>query len=276
MNQLVSIILPTYNGAYMIENAIKSVLNQSFSNFELIVVDDGSSDGTQELIFNLQKQDNRIIYIKNEVNLGIQKTLNIGLKKAKGAYIARIDDDDEWINTDKLVEQVDFLNQNKDHLVVGTNAIIYNEKKQELARYMLPQEDKLIRGRMLFRNCFIHPSILVRKEAIDRAGGYNESEEIKHIEDYELWLRLGCIGKMANIKTESVRLTVRPSSLTSKNRLVQARRMLAVSQHYRKKYPNFIIGQIVLLLRIVGFSFLKFIPLQNKLLYKIQKLYKEY
>lgn len=75
MNQLVSIILPTYNGAYMIENAIKSVLNQSFSNFELIVVDDGSSDGTQELIFNLQKQDNRIIYIKNEVNLGIQKTL---------------------------------------------------------------------------------------------------------------------------------------------------------------------------------------------------------
>jgi len=276
MEKFISVILPTYNGSSGIKCAIESVLSQSFSNFEIIVIDDGSTDNTKELIFSLQEIDNRIVYVKNEFNLGIQKTLNKGLSLAKGEYIARIDDDDEWIDKDKLKKQVEFLSINKDYLLIGTNAIICDEKKQELGRYLLKEDDQSIRSRMLSRNCFIHPSILASKEAITRVGGYSESEAVKHIEDYELWLKLGCIGKLANINTLSVYLTIHSGSITFKNRLIQARRMMIISRNYRKNYPNFFIGQVILLLRIIGFMFLKFIPFPKKIIYKIQKLYKEY
>lgn len=276
MKPLVSVILPTYNGASGIECAIKSVINQSFSSFEIIVIDDGSSDNTAGLIFILQKQDARIVYIKNETNLGIQKTLNKGLREAKGDYIARIDDDDEWIDKDKLQKQYEFLNERKDYVLVGTSAIICNENNQEIGRYKLKEDDKSIRERILSKNCFIHPSILARKEAIEKVGGYNEGDMFRHIEDYELWLKLGCVGKIANLNTLSVQLTIHSNSITFKNRLVQAKRILVASRLYRKKYPNFLIGQSILIIRIIGFIFIKFIPFPNQIIYKIQKLYKEF
>src|SRR3989344_3196134 len=100
----ISVLLPTYNGGRFITKAIESVLKQSFGDFELIVIDDGSSDYTPKIVEEFARKDSRIIFVKNKENLGIQKTLNRGLSLAKGIYIARIDDDDEWADKNKLSE----------------------------------------------------------------------------------------------------------------------------------------------------------------------------
>ena len=105
---LVSIIMPAYNGAKWIQKAILSVLAQSYTDFEFIIINDGSSDNTEEIITASTKYDKRIRYIKNEHNLGVQKTRNIALSIALGEYIAEIDQDDEWIDKDKLKKQIKF------------------------------------------------------------------------------------------------------------------------------------------------------------------------
>lgn len=276
MNPIVSIILPVYKEAKYIELAIKSVQRQSFFDWELIVVDDGLDNNPKEIIETFIKEDNRIIYLDNNGNKGIQKSLNNGLKMARGRYIARIDDDDMWIDTDKLTKQVRFLEDNSEYVLVGTNAIVFDEKGAKLAEYILPKDDMVIRSRMLSKNCFIHSSVLIQKEAIDKVHGYDESEQTLHIEDYALWLKLGCIGKIANLQIPAVRLLVHSNSLTFKNRLIQAKRMLALICNYKKEYPNYFIGHFMLSLRIAGFTVLSIIPIPKRLFYAIQKLYKKY
>lgn len=109
----ISIILPVYNGEKTIRNAIASILRQSLADFELIIVDDGSSDGSRRVISSFK--DERIVVI-NQDNVGLQKTLNRGLNLARGEYIARIDADDEWVDNDKLKNQVEFLDANRDYV----------------------------------------------------------------------------------------------------------------------------------------------------------------
>src|SRR3990167_10836604 len=106
-NSLVSVILPTYNRSEYLGRAIESVLNQNYNNFELIIIDDSSTDKTSEVI--LKYKDSRIRVVKNQENIGFVKSLNKGIKQANGKYIARLDDDDFWTSPDKLEKQVAFL-----------------------------------------------------------------------------------------------------------------------------------------------------------------------
>ena len=275
MNPIVSIILPTYKDASRIAIAIQSVQRQSFSDWELIVVDDGLSDDPKSLVTSYSQQDKRIIYLPNNGNLGIQKSLNNGIKAAQGKYIARIDDDDEWIFIDKLRDQVEFLERNPDYGLLGTSAVICNEHGDMLAEYSIPTTDADIRPRMLSRNCFLHPTVMIRKETLDQAGGYREDESVRHVEDYELWLRLGTLSKFANLPNASTRLTIHSDSLTFKNRLSQARKALILVRQYRNQYQHFLKGYSILLVRVIGFFVLKYIPFPTSLLYKIQKIYKQ-
>ena len=199
MNKLISIILPTYNGAGRIQEALLSVLGQSYLHWELLVVDDGSTDNTEELVKDLPCNEKRIIYIKNESNLGIQQTLNKGLKEAKGEYIARIDDDDMWIDKDKLLKQVEFLEKNKDCVLVGTGLVAVNEEGKEIFRTFNPELDAIIRNKILSKTCFTHSSVMFRKALAMQLGGYSELSEVRHIEDYDLWLKMGTVGKLANL-----------------------------------------------------------------------------
>ena len=105
-NPTVSIIIPTYNRAHLIGRAIQSVLNQTYQNFEIIVVDDGSTDNTEEMIKEFQKHDKRIKYIRHEKNRGGAAARNTGIKVARGEYIAFQDSDDEWL-PEKLEKQMD-------------------------------------------------------------------------------------------------------------------------------------------------------------------------
>lgn len=273
---LISIILPVYNGVYHIQEAINSVISQSYANWELFVIDDGSTDNTREIVDNFSKNDKRIRHIKNETNLGIQKTLNKGLKEAQGEYIARIDDDDVWIDNAKLGKQVEFLENNKDYVLVGTGVIVVDENKKELFRYLSPQEDKDIRKRILSKNCFAHSSVMFRKDSAFKFGRYSEEENVKHIEDYDLWLKLGTVGRFANLGTYSTIFMYRKNAISVQNRIIQAKRMYNIISKYKNIYSNFFISRIVLILRIIGFNVLRWIPLSNKSLYTIQRIYKNF
>lgn len=269
----VSIILPVYNGSCLITRAILSVRNQSYQDWELLIIDDGSTDSTELVVKDFLK-DTRVWYLKNETNLGIQKTLNRGLQEARGKYIARIDADDLWGDEDKLLKQVEFLEANHEHVLIGSGATLINNKGEVLSSYLLPQSDEAIRNKILGKNCFVHSSVLFKKEALLKTGVYSEREEIRHIEDHELWLRLGTVGRFANIGKSMVTLTVSDQSITSKNRLVQARRMIKQAYFFKKKYPNFIKGIIVCYARLIFFSLLTVIPISTTVLYKIQSLVK--
>jgi len=252
---LVSIILPTYNRDKHIERAIKSVLNQSYQNMELIIVDENSTDNTPKIVSELQKQDSRIIFSKNETKLGFVKSLNKGLKIAQGKYIARIDDDDEWIDEDKIRKQVDFLNNNQDYVLVGTGVVFINESDKEMLRFLNPQSDAEIRRRLLGKNCFIHSSVMFRKKAALHFGGYNESMET--CEDYDLWLKLGTIGGLANLPIYGVNFTVTSSGLSAQKKLELIKRNIYLTKEYRDIYPNYFLSLLRGYARLLIYGYLR-------------------
>lgn len=234
-----SILLPTYNPGKSIKRGIQSVLAQSFDDFELFVIDDGSSEDVFKKFLTDFKGDERVVYLRSEHNLGIQKTLNEGLRGARGAYIARIDDDDEWIDSDKLKKQVRFLDSSPEHVLVGCGAVFVDEEGSFISEFKPPGKDEEIRKIILSRNCFIHSSVLFRKDAALRFGGYDESVDTRHVEDYDLWLKLGKVGKLANMPFAGVKFTVRKSSISSKNLLAQTKKNIALAKKYKKYYPRF-------------------------------------
>jgi len=260
MDTLISIILPTYNGAKRIQGAIESVLGQSHASWELLVIDDGATDNTAEIAARFTVNDHRIKYFKNDTNLGIQKTLNRGLAEAKGKYIARIDDDDVWIDIDKLKEQIEFLENNQDHVLIGTGFVAVNEQGTEIFKYLNPKEDKDIRADMLRKNCFVHSGVVFRRDIALQQGGYSESEEVMHIEDYDLWLKLGSVGKLANISSYSVKLLLRSESISSKNKVGQLRKSIKNIGKYKDVYPNYLSSVVSLWIRLLGNKLLLVTP----------------
>lgn len=234
----VSIILPTYNGSKWISGAIKSVLTQSFLDWELIIIDDGSTDNTAEIVNKFSHKDARIIYLRNKENLGLAKTLNRGLGEARAEIIARLDEDDEWMCADKLEVQMDFMQRNPQCVLVGTNIVAVDEVGAEVGRYMFPEDDLAIRSKMLDVNCFAHSSVAFRKSVAIGVGGY--STTISPLEDYDLWLKLGMSGKLANMGRYCVKYLIRRNSLSRKSKKIeQALLAIKLIKQYKKAYPHF-------------------------------------
>jgi glycosyltransferase involved in cell wall biosynthesis len=259
-NPRVSVILASYNGEKYIAKAIKSVLNQSYYNFELAIVNDGSQDSTKKIIENFSKRDGRIVIFDNKENIGFPKSLNLGLEVAKGEYIARIDDDDEWICSDKLEKQVKFLDTNKEYVLVGTGIIAIDETEKELGKYLYPATDEEIRKQSLVRCCFAHSSVLFRKEAALNCGGYDESRELYPLEDHDLWLKLGISGKFANISEYCIKYMVRAGSMSRNKPLEQAKKGIFLTKKYRNQYPNYSKTIVLRCLGILKIVFLRILP----------------
>ncbi len=234
----ISVILPVYNGEKYLARAIESVLRQRFRDLELLIMNDGSGDRSQEIAQHFLEKDRRIRVFAQD-NSGIQRALNLGLTHARGEFAARIDDDDVWISADKLQEQVEFLDEHPKHVLVGTGAVVRDESGRELFRYLPPTEDGSIRKRMLARNCFIHSSVMFRLRPVLETGGYDDGEPARHVEDYDLWLRLGTKGKLANLPLYATGFTLRPGNLSSRNKLEQFRKDLDLVRRYRKYYPGY-------------------------------------
>lgn len=179
----ISVILQVFNGENTIKNAINSILNQSYSDFELIIIDDGSSDRTLEIIKKVANIDQRIKIIKNSKNIGPTSSINKGIRIAKGEFIARQDAPDFSL-PNRFEKQLKFLQENVDYSFCGSNIIIKQNKHSSIKIF----EESDIRKKLIINNCFVHSTIFIRKDVFDRFGLYNE--KYTNGQDYELWCRL--------------------------------------------------------------------------------------
>lgn len=187
----ISVIIPCYNASLFLNQAIESVLNQTYKNFEVIIVNDGSTDNTEEII--KAYRDNRVIYLKQETNKGPSAARNTGLKYAKGEYIAFLDADDIWM-LNKLEKQVDYVLKNKVDIVT-TNGYILESKtnKSKIAYSKNPIHHKKSIFKVLIKHNFIFPStVLIKKETLQKAGFFDEN--LQSSEDYYLWLNIAFQG----------------------------------------------------------------------------------
>ena len=211
---LISIILSTYNGSKYISESIESVLNQSYSNFEFIIINDASTDNIEDIILDYQKKDNRIIYIKNKKNLNVSKSRNKWIKIAKWKYITNIDDDDIWMK-DKLEKQVDFMENNTDYWLCWTSTIIIDSKWKEIEKIKMRKINDKIKNNLLKSNQFTHSSIIIRKSILNRIWWFY-NEKYNNWEDYELWLRIWTISKLYNLQEYLVKYRWLETSISRK------------------------------------------------------------
>jgi GT2 family glycosyltransferase len=258
---LVSIIMPAYNGAKWLKNAILSVIAQSFADFEFIIINDNSSDNTEEIVTVFAKHDKRIKYIKNERNLGVQKTRNIALDISLGEYIAEIDQDDEWLDVNKLKKQVEFLENNQDYVLVGTGVIVVNEEGVEIARYLMPETDVEIRKKILRANCFIHSSVMYRQKKVKDIGGYTVE---KMSEDHDLWLRLGRVGKFMNLQEYAVQYCFSVGGYNSQDKFLRLKQNLLFAQEHKDFYPNYLFAIILGWIKICFYPIFNLMPTRLK------------
>ncbi len=191
MLPLVSVIMPVYNAENYLREAIESILNQTYTNFEFIIIDDNSTDNSLKIIQSYN--DPRIKLLQNNTNLGVTKTLNIGLKNARGKYIARMDADDISLPT-RLEKQVDFLLKNQDYCLIGS----YYQLIEDKYIVKLPVSDESIRANMIFHNPFCHPSVMFDNELL-RIENIFYNEQLKFAQDEDLWYRLSKFGKLYNL-----------------------------------------------------------------------------
>lgn len=187
MKPLVSIILPVYNCEKFIRFTIDSLLNQTYTNFELLILNDGSIDATTKIIDTYT--DSRIQRINNSKNEGLIFTLNKGVALAKGKYIARIDADDICLPT-RLEKQVQWLEKNTNTAIVATQIKLINEEGLVVGDWTLDQQTttaKQIKNAMLWQCCIAHPTVMMRSAIIQQ---YKYANNQKHSEDYGLWLQV--------------------------------------------------------------------------------------
>ena len=237
-NPRVSIIIPTYNRVKMLEKSIESVFAQSYKDWELIIIDDASTDETEERMKQLSSREKSVRYMRipKIVGKGISEYLNIGLRNSKGEYIARIDDDDFWCHKDKLKMQVEFLDENPEYVVVGGGVILVDENGTELFRYLKKETDEEIRRFALFSNPFTHATVMFRKETAIKLGGYRI---MKHVEDMELWLRMGKVGKLYNMKEYFITYMTAGQNKSFLQQRENSRTVVDVVKMHGKHYPNF-------------------------------------
>lgn len=203
----VTVLMPVYNAAKFIDEAIDSILSQSFKDFEFLIINDGSTDGSKKII--LSYKDPRIKFFENKKNLGVARTLNRGLRLAKGKYIARMDADDiAFPERLKLLSQ-EFGKDNQLAVVSSYYNII-----DEAGNYLYANQDVFspeeIYYTLQFRNCLGHPTVMFNKDIIIKEfSGYDEECEA---EDYDLWLRLVSKYKFRKIKKRLLKLRIHSKS----------------------------------------------------------------
>lgn len=235
----ISVIMSVYNAESYLKEAIESVLKQSFTDFEFIIVDDGSTDGSFRIISSYD--DDRIKLLQNKVRMGLTKSLNNALRIAKGEYIARQDADDISL-PHRFEYQIKFFENNAKVALLGTSIYVINEKGIILGVKRCRPRPTL--SSLLKYNEFIHGSVMFKKAIIDKLGGYNEL--FKYSQDYELWLRIARHYDVRNLQIPLYALRICRGSIgftrTKEQFLYQmlarkiAMQKLKVDKHLIKNY----------------------------------------
>lgn len=205
----ITVLMPAYNAERYIAEAIESVLQQTFTDFELLIVNDGSTDHTVNIIRSFN--DDRITLI-NQENKGVSEALNTGLKQAKATYIARFDADDICY-PDRLTKQYEFLIANPEYILVGSDVDYILEDGEFLFHFKcIAHTHDEVADKLYFYCPFIHPVLMYRKDAIMAVGGY--STHAHNFEDYLLWTNVIPKGKACNLPEALIKYRLNPSSVT--------------------------------------------------------------
>jgi glycosyltransferase involved in cell wall biosynthesis len=205
----ITVLMPAYNAARYIGEAIASVLQQTFTDFELLIVNDGSTDDTQDIINSFN--DERIVVI-NQVNRGVADALNTGLKYARAPYIARFDADDICYPY-RLEKQIRFLQDNPEYILVGSEVKYILENGDFLFDFhCIAYSHEQIMDKLYFYCPFVHPTVMYRKDAVMEAGGY--PTHAHNFEDYLLWTTLAGTGKLCNLTESLIKYRLNSTSVT--------------------------------------------------------------
>lgn len=192
----VSILVAAYNASRFLAGTLDDLLAQTFSDFELVVVEDGSTDGTLSLLQSYAARDPRIVVVQNDQNMGLPRSLNRGLERCRAPLVARADADDRY-PPDRLERQVQFMEAHPDVGILSGAIERIDENGSFLFRRQFPTEDGQIRLRELFVNSLPHPAVMYRKHLVDLAGGYDPAYFTA--EDSDLWSRLRRMTRAANL-----------------------------------------------------------------------------
>jgi len=237
-NPTVSVIIPTYNRAELLERAIKSVLNQTYEELELLVVDDGSSDNTESLVARFC--DQRIKYIKHADNIGAPATRNTGIKRSKGKYIAFLDSDDEWLPR-KLEKQINIFSETEfsDIGLVYTGAHLFSKPEDDPINTQIPSHQGDIFMTLLKKGnviCGGGSAAMIKRECFDQVGLFNE--DLLSGQDMEMWLRICEHYSVDFVKKIMVHVYFHATRRISHRVLAKRNFFNYLDENYYKKYLN--------------------------------------
>jgi glycosyltransferase involved in cell wall biosynthesis len=207
----VTVLLPVYNAGPPLDAALESVIRQNFSDYEILVIDDCSTDDSLQRIRRHEARSPLIRVIAHPTNCGLAATLNEGLEAARGEYIARMDQDDESL-PERVATQVPFLDANPNVAVVGSYVYHMGATRSHDRLVAVPVESDAIATQLRKSNCMYHPATMLRRQTIIDLGGYRE--QFKNAEDYDLWLRVSRSRELANIAAPLLRYRFSTSGMT--------------------------------------------------------------
>jgi glycosyltransferase involved in cell wall biosynthesis len=205
-----SVVLSVRNGGSDLPKAIDTILNQTFSDIELIAINNGSVDGTREFLDQITDPRVRVYHQEDQ---GLAAALNRGISLARGRYIARQDHDD-WALPTRIAQQVGFLDAHPGHALIGTCAEIWVGDQPTGRFHDHPTDDATLRFGLLFNNPFVHSSVMIRKAALDEVGCYTTDRTRQPPEDYELWSRIARRFSVANLPERLTIYREVPSSMS--------------------------------------------------------------
>ena len=230
MNPIVSVIMPCYNEEENVRNAVTCVLQQTFQNFELIIVDDCSTDATAAIVASFA--DSRICLLRNAENMGVAKSLNAGLKIARGRYIARMDADDISL-PDRLERQLNYLEKNDFDLIGGVTEMINEDGTLLYSIKNVPTKSEKINKALCYGQCIAHPTWLGKKVVFDSLDGYRK---VPLCEDYDFTLRAVLKGyKISNLNETVLKYRMTANSVSRSNLFEQYLYMSYITSEYKNK-----------------------------------------
>lgn len=231
MTPKISVLLPAYNAEDYLQESIESILAQTFEDFELIIINDGSTDQSLDIMLSFDDPRIRII---NQPNAGLPVALNTGIKLSRGTYLARQDADDISL-PNRLAEQVKYLDEHSHCALLGSWADIISDNTLTDRYLRHPHLNGDIQIKLFFFNCFVHSSVMIRKSAMNQTGLYPEEKEKFPPEDYDLWLRIAKNFEVANLPQTLLLYRELPNSISRAKLEIMQERARLMSLHAIKE-----------------------------------------
>ena len=234
MAPLVSVVMSVYDGERYLAESIESILNQTFGDFEFILINDGSTDRTSSILHRYEMADHRVRVYYQE-NRGLIASLNRGCGLARGKYIARMDADDVSLR-ERLTRQVHYMEAHPMVGVLGTWVEYIDENGTRRGDWRMPTMPALIGWSLFFGTCLAHPSVVMRRDVVERLGFYRP--EALHVEDYDLWVRASVVTRIANIPEILLQRRAWAGNIGSRHSQIQEENVVKVMQAMFGQLPE--------------------------------------